>query len=459
MIKTSFINPFSNDAQKIVRQLGDMDSLNNRNEKLFNIILHTHSQYVSSDAQIPDTLQKLAYKRFEWFLYKKTDKYDEKNYEYLFNPDIYEYDVVAFYLLCQAIAIGYGPDSHEAKQFLESEKELISIRLDRIQRESYEYQTDFLRTTLNQLIDTNNIKWTDIKEVLELGELDLDNLLLSDGKVIVEYEDFMEEFGDLIEYRDPQMMYQVTCGFKLKNILLRSLIMIKTREYIKTVHEKSKKMVEPNPLLVNLAEDIRLLEDKIQELRFSSASGSGNYKNDTQPTEFNMDAFPPCVRKCMKGIKSGGRNDAIVLFLTPFIAYARLCPGIFSIDERMKISMVDSSLDITHNEVIPLIYEAANACSPPLFSDQPQEKININSKLGFGMHSELKLDHEGETQWYTPMSCEKTKLHLSHLCVPNKDCKKIGNPLTYYNRKRRLLARENNNVVNEDNNKESTSNE
>ena len=121
--------------------------------------------------------------------------------------------------------------------------------------------------------------------------------------------------------------------------------------------------------------------------------------------------------------------------------------------------MVDSSLDITHNEVIPLIYEAANACSPPLFSDQPQEKININSKLGFGMHSELKLDHEGETQWYTPMSCEKTKLHLSHLCVPNKDCKKIGNPLTYYNRKRRLLARENNNVVNEDNNKESTSNE
>ena len=232
MIKTSFINPFSNDAQKIVRQLGDMNQLDNRNEELFNIILHTHSQYVSSDAQLPDTLIKLAYKRFEWFLYKKTDKYDEKNYEYLFNPDIYEYDVVAFYLLCQAIAIGYGPDSHEAKELIESQKELVSLRLEKLQRQSYEFQTEFLRTTLNQLVDTNNLRWTDIKDVLELGQLELDNLLLSNGKLIIEYEDFVEEFGDLIEYRDPQMMYQVTCGIKLKILLLRSLIMIKTGEYI-----------------------------------------------------------------------------------------------------------------------------------------------------------------------------------------------------------------------------------
>ncbi|MDO5825916.1 MAG: DNA primase [Methanosphaera sp.] len=459
MIKTSFINPFSSDAQKIVRQLGDMELLDNTNEKLFNIVLHTPSQYVSSDVNLPDTLKKLAFKRFEWFLYKKTENFDEKNYEYLFNPDIYEYDVVAFYLLCQAIAIGYGPDSREAKQFIESEKELISKRLEKIQSESYEFQSEFLRTTLNQLIDTNNIRWTDIKEVLELGELDLDNLLLSNGKVIVEYEDFIEEFGDLIEYRDPQVMYQVTCGQKLKIILLRNLIMIKTRDYIRTVSEKAKKMVEPNKLLLSLSEDIRLLEDKVQELKFSSGASSGNYKSDIQPVNFNVEAFPPCVRKCMSGIKSGGRNDAIVLFLTPFIAYARLCPGIFSMDERMKISMVDSSLEITNNEVIPLIYEAAAACSPPLFSDQPQEKININSKLGFGMHSQLKLDHEGETQWYTPMSCEKIKLHLSQLCVPNRDCKKIGNPLTYYNRKRRLLERQENNTANADNTEKNMSDE
>ena len=95
----------------------------------------------------------------------------------------------------------------------------------------------------------------------------------------------------------------------------------------------------------------------------------------------------------------------------------------------------DPNLEITENEVLPLIYEAAQRCVPPLFDDQPQEKVNINAKLGFGMHSVLKLDHEGETTWYTPMSCEKIKLHLPHLCKPDDLCKKIGNPLSYYNRR------------------------
>lgn len=81
-----------------------------------------------------------------------------------------------------------------------------------------------------------------------------------------------------------------------------------------------------------------------------------------------------------------------------------------------------------------MIFGAAERCSPPLFEDQPQEKVNINAKLGFGMHSELKMEHEGETTWYTPMSCEKIKLHLPHLCRPDEVCKKIGNPLSYYNR-------------------------
>ena len=75
----------------------------------------------------------------------------------------------------------------------------------------------------------------------------------------------------------------------------------------------------------------------------------------------------------------------------PFISYARLAPNVFSMEYDMKVSDVDPSLEITHKEVIPMIYEAANACRPPLFKDQPQEKININSKLGFGMNSELKL--------------------------------------------------------------------
>ena len=40
------------------------------------------------------------------------------------------------------------------------------------------------------------------------------------------------------------------------------------------------------------------------------------------------------------------------------------------------------------------------------------------------------------------MSCEKIKLHLPHLCRPDEDCKKIGNPLSYYNRKNWILSKE-----------------
>ena len=71
-----------------------------------------------------------------------------------------------------------------------------------------------------------------------------------------------------------------------------------------------------------------------------------------------------------------------------------------------------------------------------LFEDQPQEKINIISKLGFGMHDEININHEGETTWYTPMSCEKIKIHLPQLCRPDKSCKGLNNPLYCYGRKK-----------------------
>ncbi len=443
MIETSYINPFSTDAKEIVSQLGQIENLDKQNQDLVTIIEDTRAQQLDDASGIPKTIKQLALHKYQWFLFKKTDKFNHKMYEYLFNPDIYEYDVVSFYLLMQVVAIEFGPDSHETKQVIELERDLINQRLEKLNNQPTEFQNSFLRETLNQLIDTNNLYWYNIKELLTFGELELDKLLISNGKVIVEYEDFMEEYGNLIENRRPMDMYEVSAGKNLKFNLLKSIIMLYTKQYINTVSEMSKKMVEPNPLLAEMAGDIREIQQKSQELRFGKNSGNYN-NNDNQPVTYQLEALPPCARKCLRGIKSGGRNDAIVLFLTPLVSYARLCPGVFAQDRQIKISEVDPSLDITLNEVIPLIYDAAQACRPPLFKDQPQEKININSKLGFGMHDELKIDHEGETRWYTPMSCEKIKLHMPSLCTPNIDCKKIGNPLTYYNRKRKLLKRENN---------------
>ena len=69
--------------------------------------------------------------------------------------------------------------------------------------------------------------------------------------------------------------------------------------------------------------------------------------------------------------------------------------------------------------------------------------MNVIAKLGFGVHEEVDLNNEGETTWYTPMSCEKIKIHLSSLCHEDNICKKVGNPLSYYNRKKWIMQREN----------------
>jgi DNA primase large subunit len=204
------------------------------------------------------------------------------------------------------------------------------------------------------------------------------------------------------------------------------MIMQNTENYIKSVHEKSN-IVEPNPTLLKIAEKVSEVLSK--EIRFyGSGTGGGNVK----ASPLNVYLFPPCIKKALDGIKSGGRNEVIVLFLTPFLSYARLYPSVFRRDTTVKVSDVDPDLKITENEILPMIYDAADRCSPPLFDDQPQEKVNINSKLGFGMHSDLSLQHEGETTWYTPMSCEKVKLNMPALCKPDKTCKSIGNPLSYY---------------------------
>lgn len=440
MTKTYFINPFSSDAKEVIREHGDVEKLEDYNEELLSIITHTPGQIFDVNSDVPDNLYKLSCDRIRYYLLKKSNNLDEKRYEYLFNPEIAQYDVVSFYLLCQAVAIGYGVESRQSKLLKESQLDLISQRLELLKADG-EFITGYLRKIINQFHDSNHTDWKTVKNELEMANITLDKLLLVDGRIILEYEDFIDEFGELIEYRDPRSMYQVTSGTQLKIAMTQAYILTSMMDYMANVEKKSKHMIEPNKLLVKLADEIHSMEAEHREAMLKSNPSA--QAADIAPNPLNMEALPPCVRKCMDGIKSGGRNDAIVLFLTPFISYARLCPGIFKLEgETVKVSEVDPDLSITTEEVIPLIYDVAESCVPPLFSDQPNEVININSKLGFGMHDKLNIKHEGETSWYTPMSCEKTKLHLSTLCTPNVDCKKIGNPLTYYNRKNFILGKQ-----------------
>jgi len=430
MVSISFLNPLSPEGKDIVRKLGSFEGITQDIPELRSIVTHNPSQEIVEDDEIPSNYLELALKRMEWYIKKKNDReFNARRYAFLSDSAITKYDVISFYLLCQAIGVKFGPNSRETRVMVEAQGDLVQERLSKLHDDEGRIMVE---QSLQLLLAGDTVHWTFFEELLSSRKIQLTDLVLDQGELILEQEDFLQRFGPKIKHRNPMSMYQLLIGDELKELIMVKLIMQETEDYIKQVHEKARIMVEPNPILLELAEEVaEVLSEPMQRYGYGSGGGGGA---PMKIGPLNPQAFPPCVTKAMEGIKSGGRNDAIVLFMTPFISYARLYPDVFRMNITKRVSDQDPNLEIVENEIIPMIYEAAQNCVPPLFDDQPQEKVNINAKLGFGMHSSLKMEHEGETTWYTPMSCEKIKLHLPHLCKPDDVCKKIGNPLSYYNR-------------------------
>jgi len=65
-------------------------------------------------------------------------------------------------------------------------------------------------------------------------------------------------------------------------------------------------------------------------------------------SKLDFDAFPPCIKNTIKGVRAGNRNDAIVLLLTGFLSYARLYPSVFKDRKPHKVSDFDPTLNTTH---------------------------------------------------------------------------------------------------------------
>ncbi|AFK21866.1 DNA primase large subunit PriL [Pyrococcus sp. ST04] len=151
--------------------------------------------------------------------------------------------------------------------------------------------------------------------------------------------------------------------------------------------------------------------------------------------------FPPCIKNALRGVPQGLRNYAITVLLTSFLSYARICPNPPRRNVRVKDCIND--LKVITDEILPMIIEAANRCSPPLFEDQPNEIKNIWYHLGFGYTANPSLEDSGNSIWYFPPNCEKIKANAPQLCTPDKHCKYIRNPLTYYLRRLYLEGKKN----------------
>lgn len=439
MAEVSYINPLSNEGKGIIRNYGDLNQIFDEDESLIEICTRTTNQRLSDYNIIPKSFHDLALKRIQWAIEKKNNKnFTQAEFEYLTNEELFKQDVVTFHILCQAIAIQFNLGSRETRLFVESQGSLILERLAKIPPMS---RAEIIDEVLDDVKVDNSIHWKSIKEIVATKKLKLTDLLIDNGEIILQEDDFLNRFSDKFTDRNPERMYNILIGDSVKEQILSRLIMQKTEEYIKRIKEMSKR-VEIHPAIIKIGEELKeFIPTEISKYNQYYA-GSGGIYGTVQAGKLNPDAFPPCIKATVEGVSSGGRNDAIVLLLTSFASYARLYPRIFASEETVKVSDMDPDLTITENEILPLIFDAADNCTPPLFEDQPQEKINIISKLGFGMHDRVDINHEGETKWYTPMSCEKIKIHLPSLCHPDKSCKGINNPLSCYGRKKFQLDKQ-----------------
>lgn len=437
MAEVSFINPLSNEGRSILRSYSDLNQIFEEDESLIEICTRTTNQKLSDD-YIPKSYHELALKRMQWAIEKKNNKnFTQAEFEFLTNEELFQQDVVTFHILCQAIAIQFNIGSRETRLFIQSQGTLILERLSKIPPMS---RAEIIDEVLDEVKIDGSIKWKSLKDIVATKKLKLTDLLIDNGDIVLQQDDFLNRFADRFHDRSPDRMYGILIGDSVKEQILSRLIMQKTEEYIKRIKEMSAR-VEIHPAIIKIGEELKeFIPDEIGKYNQYYA-GSGGIYGTVQAGKLNPDAFPPCIQETVNGVSSGGRNDAIVLLLTSFASYARLYPRIFASDESVKVSDMDPDLTITENEILPLIFDAADNCTPPLFEDQPQEKINIISKLGFGMHDKVDINHEGETKWYTPMSCEKIKIHLPSLCHPDKSCKGINNPLSCYGRKKFQLDR------------------
>ena len=439
MAEVSYINPLSNEGKGIIRNYGDLNQIFDEDESLIEICTRTTNQRLSDYNIIPKSFHDLALKRIQWAIEKKNNKnFTQAEFEYLTNEELFKQDVVTFHILCQAIAIQFNIGSRETRLFVESQGSLILERLAKIPPMS---RAEIIDEVLDDVKVDNSIHWKSLKEIVATKKLKLTDLLIDNGEIILQEDDFLNRFSDKFTDRNPERMYNILIGDSVKEQILSRLIMQKTEEYIKRIKEMSKR-VEIHPAIIKIGEELKeFIPTEISKYNQYYA-GSGGIYGTVKAGKLNPDAFPPCIKATVEGVSSGGRNDAIVLLLTSFASYARLYPRIFASEETVKVSDMDPDLTITENEILPLIFDAADNCTPPLFEDQPQEKINIISKLGFGMHDRVDINHEGETKWYTPMSCEKIKIHLPSLCHPDKSCKGINNPLSCYGRKKFQLDKQ-----------------
>jgi DNA primase large subunit len=350
-------------------------------------------------------------------------------------------EVLSFFLMCQALASVSYPYSREVRLAGGKTEEVVRYRLYHLFGRGYEFpclevmrrylrveelgelggrlpREDLFRIRNQSLRKAGillppesvppqhqprySLPWTDLAPLLRVGRVQLTELYLVGGRAVV----------------TPYQLWDLFSG----------LMGLKCEEYVASLYERFSERGEPPELLVKVGERISSLLPP-PEVELGTRFPRGRLRE-----EF----FPPCVKRALAGVSSGGRNYAITVLLTSFLSHARLPPPGRAVT---KIRDLPEGFSVVKEEIIPLIFEAAQRCRPPLFVDQPQEKANVYYHLGFGMTTDPRPEDSGRSKWYRPPNCQKISSSAPFLCTPDEWCREIKNPLTYYYKRLRLEGR------------------
>ncbi len=359
---------------------------------------------------------KLAEKKVIW---KKTSKRPPdalvKNYDE-------EKDILSFFVLFQTAAFNFSLYSGEVRLVKEVTEEIIRGRLKQFHRQ---YGEDYVISLIEDLIPLEEIKitgdgsgqlgsitlskrelyglgkprygvksWRSLEPLLRAKEARLTDWYIVEGMVPASLQDLFKFYSKIIS--------------------------VKALDYMTRIHER---LLEEELEFPEKYKDIAQILVGIASEQYKANILSGVSR------KLDPDKFPPCINNIISGVSTGSRNYAISVLLTSFLSYVRIAPK-----KTMDPRIVDfvSDQKILTDEILPLIYEAAERCAPPLFEDQPLEKLNVSYHLGLGLTQIPRLEDSGNSRWYFPPNCEKIQREAPNLCNPDKTCKKIRNPITYY---------------------------
>ncbi len=349
-------------------------------------------------------------------------------------------DILSFHLLFAACATRFAPSSREAKLVIEVTKKIIRARIGRILKEAFqgEYDEAVIVRAFSQFFPVGRVEELSLPEEV-LRDLRLASRSRAPEEVLRYWVPVLKLLPALEAGKTRLTDIYISNGrafLSQRSLVSLAAAMLEAsiKKHLEKISRRKEEVRELGPIadaISRAASEPEYLESYHKRVYSVLRRGKGPGASPLRP-QF----FPPCIRNTLQGVSSGSRNYAITVLLTSFISYARIAPTGSARDAKVSDYLKDGR--VIEDEVLPLIFEAAERCSPPLFADQPLERMNIYYHLGLGMTEEVNLDHAGRSSWYFPPNCDKVRREAPSLCTPDRDCGEVKNPLSYYAKK--LLA-------------------